>query len=416
MSPAVQKNSFAKNVITLLTGTVVAQALPIAVMPILTRLYSPSDFGVLAVFVAIITILGVIANARYELAIVLPEEDEDAVNLVALGLLIALVLFFISLVIVVLFGSYIAGWIGYTDFWWLYLIPFSLLFSGLYNVLSYYNIRIKAYKDISLSNVYKGIVLAASQILLGILSFNKVGLIVGQFLSQFFSNFRLLKNIWGKRKLVTVELIKSNAKRYIDFPKYSVWGVFANSLSVNLIQLIMPILYSLTILGFYSVVQKLLGMPTSLIGNSIGQVYFQEANKEKKEKNNCKSIFERTLKKLTLISIVLFVPLYFLCEFLFGFFLGREWSGVYQYAQILIPMFAIRFVAISLSNTTNIFERQKLALLCQLLLLVINLLVIGFALVYHMEIFSFLKLLAFSLSIYYIALLYVLYCVSRGEK
>lgn len=85
----ITQNEFNRNVVTLLTGTTVAQAIPVMISPILTRIYTPEDFGVLALFIAITSIFGSIANARYELAIVLPEKDEDAVNIVALCILIA---------------------------------------------------------------------------------------------------------------------------------------------------------------------------------------------------------------------------------------------------------------------------------------------------------------------------------------
>ena len=77
------KSEFTRNVLTLMTGTTIAQAIPIAISPILTRLYTPKDFGVLALFVAITSIFGSIANGRYELAIMLPKKDEDAINIFA---------------------------------------------------------------------------------------------------------------------------------------------------------------------------------------------------------------------------------------------------------------------------------------------------------------------------------------------
>ena len=39
------KSEFGRNVLTLLTGTTVAQIIPMASMPILTRLYVPEEFG-----------------------------------------------------------------------------------------------------------------------------------------------------------------------------------------------------------------------------------------------------------------------------------------------------------------------------------------------------------------------------------
>ena len=93
-------SEFTKNVLTLSIGTTLAQALPIAVSPILTRIYSPDDFGILALFISISLIFGSIANLRYELAVVLPERDEDAISVFILG---CIVTFIISSVLFVVF-------------------------------------------------------------------------------------------------------------------------------------------------------------------------------------------------------------------------------------------------------------------------------------------------------------------------
>ena len=82
------KSDFTRNVLTLMTGTTIAQAIPVAISPLLTRIYAPEDFGVYALFISLATIFGSVANARYELAIMLPKKDEDAINIFALGFII----------------------------------------------------------------------------------------------------------------------------------------------------------------------------------------------------------------------------------------------------------------------------------------------------------------------------------------
>jgi O-antigen/teichoic acid export membrane protein len=104
------KSEFARNVLTLMTGTTIAQAIPIAISPILTRIYTPEDFGMFALFIAIATIFGSIANGRYELAIMLPQKDEDAINIVVLRIII----FFLSVILslfIVLFHHFLIEYI-----------------------------------------------------------------------------------------------------------------------------------------------------------------------------------------------------------------------------------------------------------------------------------------------------------------
>ena len=142
-------SEFNRNVLTLMTGTTIAQAIPIAISPILTRIYTPEDFGVLALFVAITSIFGSIANGRYELAIMLPKKDENAINIFALGLIITFSMSFILLVLVVLFNEQITELLKNDEISvWLYFVPIAVLFIGLYNMLAYYNNRKKYYKVI----------------------------------------------------------------------------------------------------------------------------------------------------------------------------------------------------------------------------------------------------------------------------
>ncbi len=92
------QSEFSKNVLTLMTGSTLSQAIPIAISPILTRLYTPEDFGLYAIFIAIITIFGTIVSGRYELAIMLPENDEHAINIFGLGILITIFMTVMTLI------------------------------------------------------------------------------------------------------------------------------------------------------------------------------------------------------------------------------------------------------------------------------------------------------------------------------
>jgi len=108
----IPKEEFSKNVLTLITGTAIAQVIPIAISPILTRIYTPEEFGIYAIFVSIILIFSVISNGRYELAVVLPEKDEDAINVFALGLIINVSLFLLLSLIVFFFTDFIISKLG----------------------------------------------------------------------------------------------------------------------------------------------------------------------------------------------------------------------------------------------------------------------------------------------------------------
>ena len=158
-----QQSEFSQNVITLMTGSTISQAIPIAISPILTRLYTPEDFGLYAIFVAIITIFGTIVSGRYELAIMLPKNDEDAINIFCLGLLITIFMSLITIILVFIFNDSIAYLLNNQEMkYWLYLVPISVFLTGCHNQLIYFNNRLKNYKGLSNSLIIKSSFSASS--------------------------------------------------------------------------------------------------------------------------------------------------------------------------------------------------------------------------------------------------------------
>ena len=362
------KSEFSRNVLTLMMGTTIAQAIPIAISPILTRIYTPEDFGLFALFIAIMSIFGSIANGRYELAIMLPKKDEDAINILALGFIINVTLSIILLLIVLIFHQPIVNLLNNQDISpLLYFIPFSVFLMGCFNLLNYFNNRKKLYKDLAKANVYKSIAMAIVQLSLGFFKVGASGLVGGQFASQIVSNTKLFLNIKRLNLFSKISKIKimALAKRYKDFPKYSMWAILASTLAQNFTTILISSFFSIKILGFYSFAQRLLGMPSSLIGASIGQVFLQEATKEKQLTGKTINTFSSTIKKLFLIAMPSFGILFFIVEDLFALVFGEEWRVAGKYAQIIIPLFFIQFISNAVSGTYDIFTALKLELLWQ---------------------------------------------------
>jgi len=369
-----KKSDFSRNVLTLMTGTTVAQAIPLAISPILTRIYTPHDFGLLALFISISFIFGSIANAKYEQVIMLPKKDEDAINILALGFIISSTLTLILLFIVIFFNNYIATVLNNQEISsWLYFIPISVFFIALFNLLTYFNSRKKNYKDIARATIIKSLVMATVQLSIGFLKNGATGLISGQFLSQMFANMRLLKNIIKNRPLLSkirgVKII-ALAKKYRDFPKFALPSNLANTLSQHLTTILISSFYSVATLGFYSLAQRVLGMPSALVGNAIGQVFFQEATEERQRTGTIIKTFDATVKRLIVIALPSFTLLFFMVESLFSFVFGEEWSVAGEYAKILIPYFFISLISSTLSSTYDIFGYLKLELWWQISLLI----------------------------------------------
>jgi O-antigen/teichoic acid export membrane protein len=398
------KSEFTYNVLTLMTGTTIAQAIPIAISPILTRIYTPEDFGLLALFVAIISIFGSIANGRYELAIMLPKKDEDAINIMALGFIITVTLSIVLLFSVLFFQHHIIQLLNNQDIApWLYLIPFSVFLIGCFNLLHYFNNRKKFYKDLAKATIYKSIGRAVIQLSFGFLQLGVLGLISGQIFSQIISNTKLFFNIKRLNLFAKISKVKiiMLGKKYKDFPKFSIWAILANTLAQNLINILISSFYNIKTLGFYSLAQRLLGIPSSLIGSSIGQVFFQEATKEEQKTGNVLKTFNSTVKKLLFIAIPSFGILFFIIEDIFSFVFGEEWKVAGKYAQIIVPLFFVRFISNAVSSIYDIYHSLKLELIWQITVFT------GIIIILYLNKYHEFKILLIYISIYSIIMYFI---------
>jgi len=413
------KSEFTRNVLTLMTGTVVAQAVPIAISPILTRIYSPEEFGLFALFFAILSILSVLVNGRYENAVMLPKKDEDALHLFALGIIINIFLSTIILIIITVFNDPITKALGNEEIsLWLYFIPISLFFTGLFNILNSMNNRQKNYKDIASATITKSMVMVLVQLVIGLVKSGAAGLILGQILAQFFANVKLFKNIIkDKKEIFSIKKLKiiALAIKYKKFPIFSLPSALANVLSGQLSNILISSFYSVSTLGFYSFVQRILGIPSSLIGNSIGQVYYEEGTKERKKKGMLIDTFNTTFKKLIILGLPSFSILFFVVEDLFAFVFGEEWRIAGHYAQIVIPMFFMRFVVTSLSSTYDIFQALKIELVWQVVLLVGSVVIVIVSHLMNIEFEKLLIALSLYISIMQLISLYIMKKISSKK-
>ena len=411
------KSELAKNVLTLMTGTTIAQAIPIAISPILTRLYSPEDFGIFALFVAISSIFGSIANGRYELAIMLPKKDADAISIFVIGFIINFVTSLVLFTVILIFHNYMASLIGNeATSHWLYFIPISVFLIGAFNLLNFFNNRKKFYKDLARANVYKSFVAAVVQITFGLLKVGAGGLISGQIVSQIISNILLffsIKKYIAFRTEVRVKVLII-FRKYKNFPMYSLPGALINTLSFSIVNILIPVFFDVTTLGFYSLAQKVLGIPVSIIGSSIGQVFFKEATVEKNLTGKAIKSFSLIFKKLLVIGSVLFIFLFFEIENIIKILFGTKWSMAGIYAKIMISIYFFKFISYPLSFMYDIFNALKIELIWNILLVIGLLSILYFSRYDRFE--DFLSRLSIFYSLMYIVSLYIIYRLAKGDK
>jgi O-antigen/teichoic acid export membrane protein len=374
----------ARNIITLMTGTGLAQAIPIAVSPILTRLYTPEDFGIFALYVSLVSILTIFVTGRYELAISLPKDERDAFHIVALSIALTVILSSILLIIISVFNFQIAIFLGGAEIAiWLYWIPFSTLFSGVYTNLNYWNNRNEFYKEMAISRVTQTASSATTQLSMSFITAGPAGLLGGQFVGQILSIIYLLRQGCAKYKVQIKSLrwrrIRVQSHKYRDFPRIMIIAHGFNSASSQMPIILLGSLFNIATAGYYMMIQRVMGVPITLISSAFGDVFRQEASMAFISSRSCRSVYVKTFKSLFAIGVLPFTGFFFFAPELFQWFFGESWREAGEYAQILTPMFFLQFVTSPLSSVFMIVQKQRLDLAWQigLFLFVIMSLLIG---------------------------------------
>ena len=344
------RNPAYKGFFSLLTGSVLSQSVVLLVTPIVTRLYSPSDFGVLSFYGMVISVSLVFATLKYEYAIPLPKEHEKAINLMVVCLISVLGISIISSITICFLGDLIL--FGNQFFLlspYLWLVSLSILGGGIYNTLNYWAIRDKSYSDIGKTRVNKSIYGSMGKIVLGVLNSSPLGLIAGELLGQVTGCFTLLKSFLAKHRqrlgCISWKTMASVSKQFYKFPLYSCPSALFNTLAFQMPVIMLIGLYGPDIAGLYSLAISILVFPASLISGAVSQVYLGEvAQYIHDEPALVKRYYHAVTRNLALISIPTISLIAILAPFCFPLVFGTAWREAGLYSTVLSCTVVAQFI------------------------------------------------------------------------
>ena len=190
----------------------------------------------------------------------------------------------------------------------------------------------------------------------------------------------------------------------------------SNVLTQNVMNISVSTIYSISVLGFYSFATRIIAVPTNLIGTSIGQVFYQQAIREKQETGKSIKTFRAVLTKLTILSLIIFFILFFFIEDIFAIIFGESWRIAGQYAKALIPFVMMKFIISPLSTINNIYEKQIVSLIWQIGFLVITVTALFTAKLFKIEFFALITIYSWIISGYYLILLPILINHSKDKN
>jgi O-antigen/teichoic acid export membrane protein len=400
-------DNFARSAITLMTGTVAAQAIPILVSPILTRLYGPEDFGVLALYMSVSSLIAVIATGRYELAIMLPKLTINALNLVVFSVAVALLVSLVATV-AIFFGQHqlLALLKNPQMATWLYLLPVTGFLRGSYQALSYWSTRHDNYKLVAFSRMSLNLGAAAINIGMGLYMAHSNGLVVGTVMGQWLGSSLLLLGIWPQlRRLPKIIRRKRTwwlARRYKNFPLINAPQAFVGIAKENAVNILISSHYSASILGMYYLTLRMMLMPVSIMGSSVAQVFFSKASKAYNANQDISPLVRSLMLKLFLLGVVPITILYFFATDIFKVVFGQQWAIAGAYASWFSPYVLCHFIGSPLGMVPLVVGKQKIALCWGILEGVLFVGVFFFGHQYFHELGKTIQLLSSIMPIYYI--------------
>lgn len=384
------QGGFLKSVSLLVGGTVFAQGLAILALPILTRIYSPTDFSLFAIYTSLTMVISVASCLRFEIAIPIPKDEHEAVNLVVLSFISNLIISFLVFLIIIIFHLRIIELLGQPRFTQLiWLVPLGIFFLGVYNTFQYWATRQKQFKVIAKTKIIQSFGGVFTQILLGMLGFFSFGLIVGQIIKVSAGIRNLIKNFLNDSheilKKISFLSLKETFKRNKKFPKYSTFEALANTAGMQL-----PIVFIASKVGggeagHLMLAIQVMAIPIVFIGNAVSQVYLANAS-EKLQQGQLKEFTLKIVKSLFRIGILPLVVICITSPYLFPIIFGGDWSRSGEMMIWMLPWFCLQLIVSPISMSLHILNKQKIALLIQILGLVIR--YFGLCILFYLSISS----------------------------
>lgn len=366
----------ARNVGKLLSANIIAQAIGLIIYPILTRFYSPEDFGVLGLYVSIAGTIAMIATANYQNAITLPKEDKQAIGVFQIG-------FFLLLVSTILtactipFSHQIAGWFKRPELAeWYWTLPIYVFALGLWPLLNNWYIRTKNFSGAAAYQISLSVTSAGGKVGMSYVIPSAGGLISAGIAGAWISLAANIIRNWRKSLYRLLRGDKATclaaARTYRNFPLYSLPQSLVNQVSGQLpVWLLLPV-FGAEKIGLWNMALLLSFTPLSLIAKALNQVFYQHLSDQVNHRHAIRSFYTRFVSYGLLALIPFFSGLWFILPDLTEWLLGNEWREAGEYIRWLLPWLCLATINSGIGFIPDLFFRQRLSLFYETALLLLR--------------------------------------------
>lgn len=379
----IRRSLFFKNIIAAMTGVSAAQLITFLSMPVITRLYTPQDFGLLATFTSLIGIIAPVVTLSYANAISMPKSDEDAISIASLCMFCTLIIVPLTFIIVLLFGANIADLLNLSNNKYiLYFLPLLMFVSAFLFVAEQLSVRYGFFKAKAKSYVISIFSANLMKIIFGFIFPNGIVLIIILILTRLVNLVSLIKLVPNTKDFnfttwFNFNGIRSFAQEYKDFPLYRLPQGIINGITLGLPVVIITSFLGVSAAGQYSLAVLILGAPVMLLGQVVGDVLYPRITRALLDKTeDATRLFDKINFFLALISIGVFSVVIFFGDIIFEFLFGKQWIVAGQYSQWLSIWMAGILITRSCISAIPALKLQRFLLLYEIAGLLIRVVVL----------------------------------------
>lgn len=363
------KNESVKSISVLILGALVSQVIPIAVLPVLARVFSPESFGVFGTLTSIAGIFTVVGSLKYEMAIVLPPSAGKKQALANLSFFILMIITLLSLLSVIVAKDFFAALLSDSKFnsGYFFFIPFLLFSGGILNISYQWLSSEKRFSDISLIKIILAVVANGFNIVTGIFCHHPAVLLIGQISGSFagagFFIVQCRDQIKSSAKKISFAKMQVVAREFNRFPIFTAPQHFLNTVSQNLPAIMLASFFGIQVTGFYIMSRRVLQIPVQLISDSIRPVLYKKMSDTFNRNESIKQLILKPTIGLFAIAVVPAIVFILWAEDLFVFFLGPNWVTTGKISMILVPWLLLAFINPPAVTALTVFRRQRMLLL-----------------------------------------------------
>jgi len=405
-----------KNVGILASGSIISKVIGFGSYPIITRIYSPEDFGIFAVFTSAIFIILPFGTLTYSVAIPLPRNDELAINILTLGFIILTVVIGLLSVILMLGGNQLFSLLNATEisnYWWLLVL--GILGASIFDLLVHWATRIKSFGIVAKSHIWQTVISVSTQIGLGLFGLKPFGLLLGEVTRKVAGVMALLREfqaeIQNKIAHVSVKRMVFIFKYYRNLPYFYLPSQLLSILTLKVPLLFFAFQYGTNTAGQLGLALMVVGIPMGLLGKTTANAYYAEISKIGiRQKEEILTLTLSLAKRIAAISLFPTLILLFFSPFLFQLIFGSEWIQAGQFTSILAFYLFFEFLTTPFMKIFNVFKAQRIYL--EISAIRVTLIIIVFISVYVWDIGVYYALISYTIFM----IVNYIYIIKRSYK